>query len=325
MATVSETNSTSHTDQEPRNEVATQPKRMPAAVEDDSQFANWLDTARFDHMWRVAQIFSRSTLVPEHFQKQPENCFIAIQMAIRCGVDPMTFLQHSYIVHGRPGIDAQLAISLANNSGVFADRINWRFEGEGRNRSCTAYVTDKQTGEVLETTVTWQMVESEGWNKKAGSKWLTIPDQMFCYRSAMFLLRKFAPDVILGMHSKEELEDMHTINVEPEPPRVGNAGLRHLLGEKEIKEAAPQSEPVEEPQDTAKQRPKKKPKRMAAEEGPLADVLAAIEEAQTEADVREIITSEPFTLLGGVDALKAAQAADDKAAHLKAKAEGKLL
>src|SRR5690606_16111543 len=156
MATVNETNGTSHADQEPRNEVATQPKRMPAVVTDDSQFANWLDTARFDHMWRVAQIFARSTLVPDHYQKQPENCFISIQMAIRCGVDPMTFLQHSYIVHGRPGIDAQLAISLANNSGLFADRINWRFEGEGRNRSCTAYVTDRKTGEVLETTVTWQ-------------------------------------------------------------------------------------------------------------------------------------------------------------------------
>lgn len=320
MATVSETNGTNHADQEPRNEVAPQPERMPAVVTDDSQFANWLDTARFEHMWRVAQMFARSTLVPEHFQKQPENCFIAIQMAIRCGVDPMTFLQHSYIVHGRPGIDAQLAISLANNSGVFADRIKWRFEGEGRNRSCTAYVTDRKTGEVLEATVTWQMVEAEGWNKKPGSKWLTMPDQMFCYRSAMFLLRKFAPDVILGMHSTEELEDMCTINVEPEPPRVGNAGLRHLLGEKEIEEPEPEHAAEQE---TPK--PRRQPKRKAAEEGPLQDVLAAIEAAQTEAEVREIVTSEPFTLLRGVDALKAAQAADDKAADLKARSEGRLL
>lgn len=336
MATVNETNGTSHADQEPKNEVATQPKREPPVVVDDGRFSNWLDTKRYEHIQRVAQAFNASSLVPDHFRGKSNlpNCIIAVQMAFRCGVDPMTFLQNCYIVHGRPGIEAKLAIALANSSGVFSSRIKWRFNGEGRSRSCTAYATDRETGEVLETTVDWQMVEAEGWNKKSGSKWLTMPDIMFQYRSAMFLLRLYAPDVLLGMYSADELQDMHTITVTPEPPAVGNAGLRHLLGEKEIEEAAPQSEPAEEPhyepepEYAAEQqppKPKKKPKRKAAEEGPLQDVLAAIEEAQTEAHVREIVTSEPFTLLGGVDALKAAQAADEKAAHLKAKAEGKLL
>src|SRR5690606_3003817 len=41
-------------------------------------------------------------------------------------------------------------------------------------------------------------------------------------------------------------------------------------------------------------KPRRQPKRKAAEEGPLQDVLASIEEAQTEDHVREIVTSEPF-------------------------------
>jgi hypothetical protein len=35
-----------------------------------------------------------------------------------------------------------------------------------------------------------------------------MPEQMMCYRAAAFFGRVYAPDVILGMHTVEEVEDM---------------------------------------------------------------------------------------------------------------------
>jgi len=185
------------------------PSRLVAT--DDSQFANLLDTAKFEHLWRISTAFSRSDLVPDQFRGKPENCFIGVQMAIRLGVDPFMFLQSCYVVHGRPGIEAKLAIALANSSGVFIGPIRYKLEGDGKQRKCTAYATVRETNETIEMTVDWAMVQAEGWADKKGSKWLTIPEVMFRYRSAMLLIRTHCPEVIMGMQSKEELEDLDPV------------------------------------------------------------------------------------------------------------------
>jgi hypothetical protein len=55
------------------------------------------------------------------------------------------------------------------------------------------------------------MAEGEGWTKKAGSKWLTMPDLMFTYRAGAFFARVYAPDITLGMMTSEEAADIAPI------------------------------------------------------------------------------------------------------------------
>jgi hypothetical protein len=90
---------------------------------DDGENAALLDTAKFNHMWRVATMFSKSDLVPQQYKDKPENCMVAISTALRMRVDPLMFLQKSYVVQGKPGIESQLAIALANSSKVFDSPI----------------------------------------------------------------------------------------------------------------------------------------------------------------------------------------------------------
>ena len=59
------------------------------------------------------------------------------------------------------------------------------------------------------------MVKSEGWLTKTGSKWRTMPELMFQYRAASFFGRLYAPDILNGMQSVEEVKDVvSTIDVE---------------------------------------------------------------------------------------------------------------
>ena len=74
---------------------------------DESQFSAILDLPKFEQLQRVAALFAQSTLVPIHFQHNMANCFVAMQMAIRLGVDPLMFMQNSYVTKGRPGIEAK--------------------------------------------------------------------------------------------------------------------------------------------------------------------------------------------------------------------------
>lgn len=197
-----------------------------AIVHDESDFAMLLDSAKFNQAWRAATMFSKSKLVPATFQGAPESCFVAMHMAVRLNLDPMMVMQKTYIVHGRPGMEAQLVIALVNARGPFKGPIQWEVTGQGDNRQWTAYAIHRGTGERCEATVTWDMVKQEGWNKdkeyKSGSgvqksKWNTIPDLMGRYRSATFLARLFCPEVIMGLSTVDELQDLDIIDVTPEP------------------------------------------------------------------------------------------------------------
>jgi hypothetical protein len=207
---------------------------------DISNFGLLLDEGSFNHLQRVAKMYAESTLVPDHFKKNIANCAIGIQMAMRLRMDPYMFLQHCYIVHGRPGIEGKLAIALLNSSGLIRGSIKYRFVGQGENYGCVAMVVNRD-GETIEgPPVTWKLVKAEGWDKPKGtqtSKWATMPELMFHYRSAMFLVRTHFPEVLLGMLTTEELEDIGTIDVQPAPPSAA-AIVPGIAGESKAERVA---------------------------------------------------------------------------------------
>lgn len=182
--------------------------KTKVAVVDDSEFANWLDSSRFEHIWRIAKVFSETQMVPQAFQKKPADCMVAIQMAMRCGIDPMMFLQNSYVISGKPGIETKLAIAMLLKSGRIRGTITYACEGQGKDLQCTASCVMADTGELLEHTLTWHTVERSGWSAK--DAWKKDPQQMMQYRAAMRLIRSHFPDVLLGCYSKDELDDMST-------------------------------------------------------------------------------------------------------------------
>lgn len=169
----------------------------------------YFDIQKFDQAQRVAKMLSASTMVPEQFRNNIGNCMIALNFAARTRLDPFMIMQKMYVIQGRPGIEGQLVIALINNSGRFTP-LQFRLSGAGKERQCTAFAKDKKTSETCEQTVTWDIVEKEGWNKKTGSKWNTMPDLMFQYRAAAFFGRLYCPEALLGMMTKEELYDIET-------------------------------------------------------------------------------------------------------------------
>lgn len=176
---------------------------------------------------RLARMYSESGLVPQHYSGNIANCAIGVQMALRCKVDILTFLQSSYIVHGKPGIESKLAIAMLNSSGQIRGRVRFTLEGEGKGRRCTAYAVDATTGDTLSQTVSMDMAEAEGWLKN--QKWKSLTDLMLQYRSAMFLIRVFFPDVLMGMQSLEELNDIEP-QAEVRPVKTLDALTDRLMG-----------------------------------------------------------------------------------------------
>jgi len=80
------------------------------------------------------------------------------------------------------------------------------------NYTCYAYATEYATGDLIEgTAVSIRMAFDEHWVQKDGSKWPTMPKQMLKYRAAAFFGRTYAPDVMQGMYTRDEIEDIGNV------------------------------------------------------------------------------------------------------------------
>ncbi len=173
---------------------------------------NGLMPTSLDEAWRYAQALSRTQFVPATYRGKPDDCLIAIDMAQRLGVAPLMFLQNTYVVHGKPGMEAKLVIALVNNSTLFTDPMEYEVVGDDPakdNYKVRAFATRASTGKVLYGPwIDWDVVKKEGWYDKPGSKWQTMPGLMFFYRAASWFCNLHCPEVRMGMSTIEELSDM---------------------------------------------------------------------------------------------------------------------
>jgi len=188
-------------------------KNLPA-IHTENMTSLLLDVARFEHAQRVGKMLAASTMVPDHFKNNIGNCVIALNFADRVGVDPFMAMQKMYVIHGKPAIETQLAIALVNKSGRYTP-IQYKFN-EKRD-TCIAYATNKETKEVCEgPPVSLQMAKDEGWMSKQGSKWKTLPDLMLRYRAAMFFARTYCPEALLGLYTREEVQEYTDLEESPD-------------------------------------------------------------------------------------------------------------
>ncbi|NNE62368.1 MAG: hypothetical protein HKN35_15860 [Woeseia sp.] len=160
----------------------------------------------FELRQREAKALAASTLVPTAYQGREgiPNVMIALNMARRLNADPLMVMQNLHVINGKPGWSAQFLIATFNSCGRFSS-IRYEFEGGSCKAVCTELATSK---EIEGTTITMEMADAEGWTKKAGSKWKTMPEQMLKYRAATFLIRSIAPEIGLGLYTSEELKDI---------------------------------------------------------------------------------------------------------------------
>ncbi|WP_313495390.1 hypothetical protein [Pseudoxanthomonas mexicana] len=164
---------------------------------------------------RKAMAYSKSSLVPAAYQNNVPNVLIAMEIAARIGASDLMVMQNLYIVHGRPSWSATFLIATVNACGRF-ESMQFEVVGDDPTKDdyrVRAYAKHKSSGEVCRGAwITWAMVKGEGWNKKTGSKWLTMPEQMFMYRAATFWARAYAPEVAMGINTSDEVEDIQ-VNV----------------------------------------------------------------------------------------------------------------
>lgn len=168
--------------------------------------------AEYDFMVRKAKILAASQFLPAHFRGKPADCMVALELGQRLDVPAMLILQHSHVVKGKIGIEGKLAMALLRQRSPYID-IDVEYEGSGMSRQVTVSGKRKRDGKIHSLTMTMQEVQAWGWLQN--DMWKKMPDQLLCYRAAIFFIRRYCPECLMGLSTKDELMDIETtaINV----------------------------------------------------------------------------------------------------------------
>lgn len=182
----------------------------------------------FEPSQRICKALAASAIVPTMYQGNIPNCMIALDIANRLGMCVLSVMQKMYIVHGKPAFESTFTSAAVNACGRYTPLRAICNDLDGDDYGYYACATERETGEqLIGTTVDWHMVKKEGWDKKSGSKWLSLPEQMFKYRAQSFWVREYEPGITMGFPSTDEVDDVHAnahvVDVMPMPRTIDDA------------------------------------------------------------------------------------------------------
>jgi len=165
-----------------------------------------LQPQTFAELERFAERAAKSTLVPKDFIGRPDNIIIAVQWGHEIGLGPLQAMQNIAVINGRPAIWGDAMLALVRGSGVCA-YVREASEGQGDNMVAVCRCARK--GEEGETVVRFSVEDAKRaglWGK--GGPWQQYPRRMLQLRARGFALRDAFPDVLRGVISGEEAQDI---------------------------------------------------------------------------------------------------------------------
>lgn len=180
-----------------------------------------------DDAYRLGTMIFASGLAP-YSLKSKEAVAAAVMYGMEIGLPPMMAVQSIAVIGGKPAIFGDAAIALVRQSGLLAF-IRESIEGEGMDRAAVCHVGRRNPdGSVEEITERFTMshagtaglLEKRGRNGEP-TPWQLYPERMLRFRARGFALRDLFADVLKGLRTVEEAEDMERLDVRPalpEPP-----------------------------------------------------------------------------------------------------------
>lgn len=190
---------------------AGQPVRSPLAFE----------PASFDDAWRMSQLLAQSQLLPKHLRGKPHDVMVTITYGHELGLSPMQAMLGVYVVEGKPGVSAQIAVALVKRRRDLCEYFRLIESTEKVAR----YVTKRVGDQEVPMSFSWdEAVKAELVNK---DNWRRYPAAMLRNRCSMHLARDVYPDLVANIYDTDEVamplssspggSEMYTL---PFPPPV---------------------------------------------------------------------------------------------------------
>lgn len=166
-----------------------------------------LQLKSIDDYWRWANWVIESKLAPAHYTK-PQQVVLVTQAGVELGFTIFQSLQVFHVVSGKVGI-ASTAMGGLIRSRANIEFMKEYYDGEPFDDGFRAIVESKRKNENAIHVSDYSVADAKQaklWDK-AGS-WQTDPKDMLMWRALSKHARRYYGDVLCGLYTAEELQDM---------------------------------------------------------------------------------------------------------------------
>lgn len=210
-------------DEAPRTDVVTREKRRAELGE--TQFATGtqggalMQPRNGKELMDMANLMSASgQMVRDFYRGNPGDCAALIMICQPYGFNPFMASWKTYKASKSAdapiSFEGQLVNAMVNQSAPVRGRLKYSYDGEGPTRRCTVTGVDRETGDDI--TYTSPMLKDI--KVKNSPLWQADPDQQLGYFSARSWARRHFPELLLGVYTREEIEEAPPRDVTPREP-----------------------------------------------------------------------------------------------------------
>ncbi len=194
-----------------------------------------LNTQAFDQIERLANLMaSGKSTIPDHL-KTPGDCMAIIMQSMQWRMNPWSVAQKTFLVSGKMGYESQLVAAVINSSGLIKGRFKFDFYGEWEKIIGKFEIKSGNNGEYR--VPGWRLEDEAGIGVRVSAQlrdeseprvldlllaqartrnstlWADDPKQQLAYLGQKKWARLYAPDVIMGVYSIDELQDHKVIDM----------------------------------------------------------------------------------------------------------------
>lgn len=166
-----------------------------------------VELATLEDAYRFATAISKSGFAPKGMESV-ESILIAVQFGAELGLPPMAALQSLAIINGRPSIYGDAALGLVRGSGLL-ESYQQSTSGEGDSMKAIVRVKRKDEVEIVSEFSVADAKKANLWGK--AGPWSQYPARMLMWRARGFALRDGFGDVLRGLATAEENQDLPNI------------------------------------------------------------------------------------------------------------------
>ncbi len=168
----------------------------------------------FEHYFRIANMMSKSDMVPKAYKDKPQDVLIAMEMGVSLGLGPLQAIQNIAVINGKPGLYSDGMLSVCSGRPDFENMKEepiMNDAGKVIGYRCTVM---RRNREPVVQTFTEDDAKKAGLLGKQGP-WSTYPTRMLQMRARGFALRDSFADALGGVKMAEELQDYEEKDITP--------------------------------------------------------------------------------------------------------------
>lgn len=179
---------------------------------------SYLSQHNFEHYYRIANMMSKSSMVPKGYIDKPQDILIAMEYGRALHLGPLQAVQNIAVINGKPVLYGDAILAVCSGHPDFENILEEPILGKDdaiEGYRCT--VSRKGRSDVTQVFTIEQAKKAGLWGKPG--PWSTYPARLLQMRARAFALRDSFADALGGVRVVEEVQDYKEI-VDAAPKKV---------------------------------------------------------------------------------------------------------